>query len=124
MAVTLGSSVARATGARLQPTAAIVTIIVLAGLDIAGAALARHWVEHRSTIALVGGIGVFALVFVVYGKSLDYASLTTVTVGWVALKQVGVFLLDRYHGRGLPGRKLVAIGAMVLLELYLVVGDR
>lgn len=100
------------------------TIVVLAGLDIVGAALARHWVDHRSTVALVGGMGVFALVFVVYGKSLDYASLTTVTVGWVALLQAGVFLLDRYHGRIVPGRKLMTSGAIVLLELYLVASER
>jgi len=122
--MTLASSLARTTGSARQPTAAVITIIVLAALDILGAALARHWVDHRSTIALIGGMGVFALVFVVYGKSLDYASLTTVTVGWVALMQAGVFLLDRYHGRIVAGRKLVAIGMIVLLELYLVAGER
>jgi hypothetical protein len=98
-------------------------IVTLAGLDIVGAALARHWADHRSAISMIGGIGVFALVFVVYGKSLDYAQLNTVTVGWVALLQAGVIVLDRIHGHAVPTRKLVVIMAIVALEVYLVAFD-
>ena len=56
-------------------------MLVLAGLDLVGAVLARHWADQRALLSLVGTMTVFALLFLVYGKSLGYAELSTITVG-------------------------------------------
>jgi hypothetical protein len=77
--------------------AAVGAIVALAALDLLGALLARRWADHHSTVALVSGIVVFGLLFVVYSKSLDYGDLATVTMGWVVLLQVGVVLIDHYR---------------------------
>lgn len=98
-------------------------ILVLAGLDIFGAVLARAWSDHRSVVSLLAGMTLSALLFVVYGKSLDYAALSTVTIGWVVMVQVGVVVLDALGGASLPPTKLAAIGLMLLLQAYVIVGD-
>ncbi len=100
----------------------IAAIVALGALDLIGAALARSWSEHRSLISMVCGILVFGLLFVVYGKSLDYADLSTVTIGWVVLLQVGVVVLDRLHGVAIPPGRMAAIGLILVLQTYLVAG--
>lgn len=95
---------------------ALGAMLSLAVLDLAGAILARQWADHRAAVSLVGGMIVFALLFVVYGKSLDYAELSTVTVGWVALLQVGVVLMDRAGGVHIPPYKLGVIGLILVLQ--------
>jgi hypothetical protein len=101
----------------------IVGMVALAALDIVGAAFARSWADHRSTISLLGGLLAFGLLFVVYGKSLSYAELSTVTIGWVVLLQVGVVALDRLHGVAIPPSKMAAIALILALQAYLTVGD-
>ena len=79
--------------------------LVLAVLDLVGAVLARRYADHRSVLALVGGCLVFGLLFWVYGKSLAYAELATVTFGWIVMIQVGVMLLERFQrGQRDPAR--------------------
>lgn len=95
---------------------AVGAMVSLAVLDLAGAVLARHWADHRATVSLIGGMIVFALLFVVYGKSLDYAELSTVTVGWVAMLQIGVVLVDRAGGVHIPPYKLGVIGLILVLQ--------
>lgn len=101
----------------------VAAMVTLGALDLAGAWLARSWSEHRSTIAMVGGVLVFGLLFVVYGKSLDYAELSTVTIGWVVFLQVGVVVLDRLHGVAIPPSRLVAIGLILALQVFVTVSD-
>lgn len=108
-------------GRRLVPIVA--AILVLAALDLLGAALARSWSDHRSIITMVGGMMVFSLLFLVYGKSLDYAELSTVTIGWIVLLQIGVVVLDRLNGVAIPPPKLAAIGLILALQAYLTVSD-
>mgnify|MGYP003551632030 CR=1 FL=1 len=102
---------------------AVGSMLALAALDLVGAVLARHWADHRALVSLVGGMAVFALLFVVYGRSLDYAELSTVTIGWVAFLQVGVVLLDRFdNGIDIPPHKLIAMGAIMLAQCVLTLG--
>ena len=108
-------------GRRFVPI--IVAIVALAALDLLGAVLARSWADHRSIIAMVGGMMVFSLLFLVYGKSLDYAELSTVTIGWIVLLQIGVVVLDRLHGVAIPPPKLAAIGLILALQTYLTASD-
>jgi hypothetical protein len=101
----------------------VAAILALAALDLIGAALARSWADHRSIITMVGGMMVFSLLFVVYGKSLDYAELSTVTVGWIVLLQIGVVVLDRLNGVAIPPSKMTAIALILLLQTYLTASD-
>lgn len=101
----------------------IAGIVALAGLDLIGAALARSWADHRSAVSLIGGVLVFGLLFVVYGKSLDHAELSTITIGWVVLLQVGVVVLDRFHGVMISTPRMAAIGLILALQAYLTVSD-
>jgi predicted RND superfamily exporter protein len=98
-------------------------MVALAGLDLGGAVLARHWADQRAAVSLVGGMAVFAVLFVVYGKSLDYAELSTVTIGWIVLLQIGVLGLERLDGVSIPPYKLVVIGLILALQVVLTVGD-
>jgi hypothetical protein len=95
---------------------------VLAGLDLIGAGLARSWAQHGSLLALAGGIGVFSLLFVVYGRSLRYAELSTVTIGWIVLLQVGVFVLDATAGAHVAPGKVVVLVVMLCLQAYVIAG--
>ena len=107
-----------------RPLAAFVALIVLAGLDLVGAVLAKHWNDHRSWVSLVGGMLVFAALFGVYGTSLAYGELATVTISWVVILQVGVLLIDRYHnGVRLPAGKWLAVIAILALQGYLLVSS-
>jgi hypothetical protein len=114
-------SASSAGGRRLVPI--IVAIAALAALDLIGAVLARSWSDHRSIIAMVGGMTVSSLLFLVYGKSLDYAELSTVTIGWIVLLQIGVVVLDRLHGVAIPPPKLAAIVLILALQTYLTASD-
>lgn len=97
----------------------VAAMIALAGLDLIGAMFARSWSDHRSVVSMIGGIVVFGLLFVVYGKSLDYVELSTVTIGWVVLLQVGVMVLDRLHGVAISAPRMAAMGLILLLQAYL-----
>ncbi len=112
-----------ATDPRRSFVPVVAAMIALGVLDIVGAMLARSWSEHRSAIAMLGGLMVFGLLFVVYGKSLDYAELSTVTVGWVVLLQVGVVVLDRLQGVSIPPGRLTAIGLIIALQVYVIMSD-
>jgi hypothetical protein len=105
--------------------AAVGAIVVLAALDLVGALLARQWADHHSNVALIGGVAVFGLIFVAYGKSLDYAELGTVTIGWVVLLQIGVVLIDRYRNAvAIPPGKWLAIALLLVLQAYLTLDVR
>ena len=101
----------------------VAAMVALGALDLLGAALAKSWSEHRSTVTMIGGIGVFALLFVVYGKSLAYAELSTVTIGWIVILQVGVVILDRVRGVAISPSKASAIVLILMLQAYLTASD-
>jgi hypothetical protein len=101
----------------------VLAVVALAGLDLVGAALARHWSDHRSAIAMTGGIVTFAVLFVVYARSLDYAELSTVTIGWVVLLQVGVVAFDRLNGVAISPARFTIIAAILVLQMMLTLSD-
>ena len=73
---------------------------------------------------MLGGMGVFAVLFWVYGRSLAYAELATVTISWVVMLQVGVLLIDRFRdGVHLPPGKWLAIAAILGLQGYLLLAS-
>jgi low temperature requirement protein LtrA len=100
---------------------ATIAIVALAGLDIVGAVLASRWSSGREPLALVVGMATFGLLFVVYARGLSYATLTTVTLGWVVLLQVGVVVIDNLERRALPPPDRLAVIVVILaLQGYLV----
>jgi hypothetical protein len=116
----LGESV-RASVDGPRPLLAVAAMVVLAGLDLGGAILAKSWSDHRSLVSLVGGVAVFAVLFLVYGSSLAYAEMATVTFGWIVMLQVGVVVLQRVQdGVAIAPDRTVAMVAMVALQAYLV----
>lgn len=112
-----------ATDSRRPLGPVIAAMVALGALDLIGAALAKSWSEHRSIITMIGGVAVFAVLFVVYGKSLEYAELSTVTIGWIVILQVGVVVLDRLQGVAIPPSKMGAIVLILLLQAYLTASD-
>jgi hypothetical protein len=103
------------------PVVATVAMVCLAGLDLAGAVLAKEWASNGSIRALVLGAGAFLVLFWVYASSLRYAELALVTMGWVVMLQVGLLLVDRWrYGVELPVGKWVAIGVVLVAQAYLV----
>ena len=101
-------------------TVAVVAMVVLAGLDLAGAYAAKEAVARRSPGFAAMGIGLFVLLFWVYSSSLQYAELGPVTLGWIVVLQVGVVLLDRYHyGQAVPRGHWMAIVLIIAAQAYL-----
>jgi hypothetical protein len=103
------------------PVVATLAMLVLAFLDIAGALIAKAWLANRSLPLFVAGIAVFGLLFWVYGSSLRYADLATVTFGWVVLLQVGLLLIARFRdGVPMGTGRYAAILAILALQAYLI----
>ena len=103
------------------PVVATLAMLTLALLDIAGALLAKAWLADRSVLVFVAGITVFGLLFWVYGSSLRYAELATVTFGWVVLLQVGLLLIERVQtGVQLSAGRWTALVLILALQAYLI----
>jgi hypothetical protein len=102
------------------PVVAISAMLVLAGLDIAGALLARRWSDGGSWLWFGAGVSCFAILFWVYGSSLRYADLVSITFGWIVALQVGLMIIERLRtGRAVAAGHWIAALAIIALEGYL-----
>ena len=102
---------------------AVLAMLILAVLDLGGALSAKEAVVRRSLPMGVVGLALFVLLFWVYASSLEYAELAPVTLGWVALLQVGVLLLDRFRYETPISRgQWVAVVVMLAAQAYLFLG--
>src|SRR5689334_11396758 len=107
-----------------RPLVAAAAMVLLAGLDIVGALLARRWAHGGSTLWFGAGLACFSLLFWVYGSSLRYAELVPVTFGWLVALQLGLMLIDRAgSSRPAPVGHWLAAFAMIGLEGYLIVSS-
>ena len=101
--------------------AAVGAMVALAGLDFAGALLARRWAHGGSVVWFAAGALCFVALFWVYGSSLRYADLMVVTFGWVAALQVGLLFVGRAGAaKPLPVHSWLAAGAIIVLEGVLI----
>jgi hypothetical protein len=99
---------------------AIGAMLVLAGLDLVGALLARRWAHGGSLVWFGAGVACFAVLFWVYGSSLRYADLVPVTFGWIVALQIGLMLIDGARSaHGIATGRWIAAVAIVVLEGYL-----
>ena len=106
---------------QISPVTLVVIMLVLAGLDLVGAIVAKEWTLGRSSWFFVAGTASFVILFAVYAVGLRYAELSTVTFGWIVGLQVAVLVVERVRYEvELPPGKWVAIGAILLLQGYLV----
>jgi hypothetical protein len=103
---------------------ALGAMVVLAGLDLLGACMAKEFATRPSARLLVAGLGAFGLLFVVYVRTLSRVQLWTVTVGWVTLLEIGVVVLDRVrYGTHIPSQKLVLASTILVLQVALLLPD-
>lgn len=97
-----------------------VAIVILAALDLLAAFLAKEFSIRPRWVVFAGGIVAFAVLFVVYIKSLAVTELWIVTFGWVVLLEIGVLLVDRIHfGTSIPTYKYVVAAMIVGLQIVL-----
>ncbi len=100
-------------------------MVVLAGLDLAGALLAQQYAERHHTLALVLGALTFVMLFVVYAFFLEYAQLSIVTMGWVVLLQVGLIAIDLSRTQlHLDRNQALAVLAILALQGYLIMSTQ
>jgi hypothetical protein len=100
---------------------ALGAMLVLAGLDMLGAVLAKEWALRHQPLWFVAGLAAFGLLFAVYAMSLHIAELSVVTMGWIVFLQVGLLLIDSLrYGVTFPPGKWLAIGLILGLQAYLV----
>ncbi len=96
--------------------------LALAGIDIAEAVLAKEWATRRSPWLLVAGLVASALLFAILVVALGYTEMSTLTIGWIVVLQLGLMVTEtvRYGVSHAPDRWVV-MGAIVCLLAYLVV---
>jgi hypothetical protein len=122
------TSVPRSLDTVPRPLLALAAMLVLAGLDLLGALLARHWSETHGgagrLLFFLGGVATFVVLFAVYAKSLQFAELVPVTFGWIAILQVGLLVIAAVgNSRHVSGAQWAAALAMVALEGFLLVSS-
>ena len=109
------------------PRFAVLTgaMLILAGLDIFGALMAKQWADQGSRPCFLIGLAIFAVLFTVYATSLKTAELSVVTMGWVVLLQVGLLLADRFRFQvEFSWDKWLAIAIILILQSYLIRSTR
>lgn len=107
-----------------RPLIAAGAMLVLAGLDVVGAMLARMWAHGGALLWFGAGAACFVVLFWVYGSSLRYADLVPVTFGWIVALQVGLMLIDKFRsGHAVPTGHWLAAAAIIALEGYLLLSS-
>jgi hypothetical protein len=103
-----------------QPVVAVGAMLVLAGLDVLGAVLARRFAHSGSLTYFGAGLACFLVLFWVYASSLRYADLVPVTFGWIVALQVGLMIIERYRSAAaVPLGHWSAAAGIIALEGYL-----
>jgi len=106
---------------QISPVTLVAIMLVLAGLDLVGAVVAKEWTQGRSSWFFVAGMASFMVLFAIYAVGLRYAELSTVTFGWIVGLQVAVLVVERLRYEvDVPTGKWVAIVAILALQGYLV----
>jgi hypothetical protein len=99
----------------------LAAMLMLAGLDMLGAVLAKEWTLRQQPVWFLAGLLTFGILFAVYAASLHIAELSIVTLGWVVFLQVGLLVIDSVrYGVSFPADKWFAIAAIIVLQAYLV----
>jgi NAD/NADP transhydrogenase beta subunit len=96
-------------------------MLALASLDLVEAVLAKEWSIHRSPWLLVAGVVASILLFVVFVMAIGRTQMSSVTIGWVVMLQVGLMVTESVrYGVSHSIDRWIAMGAIVCLLGYLV----
>jgi hypothetical protein len=99
---------------------AVVALILLSILDLAGTAAAKEAADRRSAPIAAAGAVLFVAMFWVFASTLRVSSLVAVTFGWCVLVQVGVVILDRFrYGAHLTLGTYIAVAVLLVAQAYL-----
>ena len=96
--------------------------VVLAAVDVIESVLAKEWSERRSIWLLVAGLVAAASLFALFSIAVRYTEMSTVTLGWIVVMQVGLMVTERVRygiDHGLD--RWAAVAGMVVLQAYLLV---
>lgn len=105
------------------PLLTLGAVFALAGLDLIAAVFAKEWAQRGHTFLLAGGLISFAVLFVVYARILEVAELSVVTLGWFVVLQVMIVIVDKWiYGVSMPWPKWVAVIAIMVLQMYIILG--
>jgi hypothetical protein len=95
-------------------------VVLLAGIDIVSGVVAKGWAGTHSRWLLIGGCALYLIMFWIYGVTLRFGELSTVTIGWVVLVTVTNMALDRFvYQLHFSTSRWLAAGAAVVLLTYL-----
>jgi hypothetical protein len=104
------------------PVVVPVMVVVLAGIDLASGVVAKSWAASDSAWLMAGGFAMYLVMFWLYGVTLRFGELSTITIGWVVLVTVGNIALDKFRYQvAFPASKWIAALATVALLVYLLV---
>ena len=100
---------------------AVAAMVLLAGIDLGMAVVAKEWTTHGGVRLFVLGLAASAVLFWVFASSLAYAELSVVTFGWIVILQVALVIIDatRYGGE-FQLDKGIAITVMIAAQAYLI----
>jgi ornithine decarboxylase len=102
----------------------LATMGTLAAIDLVGALFAKEYAERHRPLALVLGVASFIVLFGVYVVALRYAELSIVTMGWIAMLQIGLLVVDRrLYGLHLDLSQWAAVVVIIVLQCYLIVSS-
>lgn len=96
--------------------------LVLAAVDVVESVLAKEWSERRSLWMLSGGVVAAVTLFALFSVAVRYTEMSTVTLGWIVVMQVGLMVTERVRygvDHGLD--RWAAVAGMVALQAYLLV---
>ncbi|MEZ5298782.1 MAG: hypothetical protein R2697_21620 [Ilumatobacteraceae bacterium] len=91
--------------------------LVLAAVDVIEAVMAKEWSERRSVWLLVGGVAAATALFALFSVAMRYSDMSTVTLGWIVVMQVGLMVTERVRygvDHGLD--RWAAVAGMIALQ--------
>ena len=95
--------------------------LVLAALDVTESVLAKEWALRRSPWLLGAGLTSSVLLFVLFVVAIGYTEMSTVTIGWIVVMQLGLMITETVrYGVSHSTDRWVVMGAIVCLLGYLV----
>lgn len=96
---------------------------MLAAVDVVESVRAKEWSERRSVWLLIAGVAAAIVMFGLFSVAVRYTDMSTVTLGWIVVLQIGLMVTERVRygiDHGLD--RWAAVAAMVALQGYLLVG--
>ena len=107
----------------MAKVAAIIGItLMLAAVDVVESVLAKEWSERRTLWLLAAGVATAVLLFGLFAFAVRFTDMSTVTLGWIVVLQVGLMVTERVrYGIDHGFDRWAVVAVMVGLQGYLLV---